>query len=511
MRIDNIKLKLGESEERLKKIAEERLRGRCGYIKILRKSLDARNKSDIRWVYSIEAEKVPPRQSQIVFRRAKNTSFRVVVVGSGPAGLFCAIRLIAHGYRPVLLERGGNVEERAEQNARFFKEHTLDENTNVQFGEGGAGTFSDGKLNTQTHSPLNKEVLETFVRFGAPEEISYLSKPHVGSDHLKNVVRNMREYILREGGQVFFHRKLEDIVCKDGKVYEAVARDVKTGEESRFPCDALVLAIGHSGRDTFCMLERRGFAMEQREFAVGARIEHLQEKIGIAQYSAWHTLLPAADYKLVSHAGERSAFTFCMCPGGYVMPAASEAGGVVTNGMSNYARDGKNANSALLVQIKREDFDRGNVLDGVEFQRKLERAAFAMAGSDYAAPVQRVEDFLKDRKSTGFGEVLPTYAAGTKMCDLNRLFSESVASSMKAAITDMGKKLIGFDHPDALLTAPETRFSSPVRVLRGDTYESLRFGGVYPCGEGCGYSGGIMSSAADGLRVAEKIFEKFDG
>lgn len=509
MRIDNIKLKIGESEEKLKKIAEEKLRGRCGYLRILRKSLDARNKADIRWVYSIEAEKSAPPAKAEALAKTKRTDKKIVVVGSGPAGLFCAVRLIDRGFCPTVLERGGNVDERAAQNEKFFRERLLDEDTNVQFGEGGAGTFSDGKLNTQTHTPLNREVLETFVRFGAPREILYLAKPHIGSDNLRGVVKKMRAYIEAHGGRVLFHTRFEGLRMKDGKAFSALARHTETGEEEGFACDALVLAIGHSSRDTFARLSACGFAMEQRDFAIGARIEHLQEKIGIAQYSAWHNLLPPADYKLASHAGARSAFTFCMCPGGYVMPSSSEAGGVVTNGMSNYARDGVNANSALLVQIVRADFDRGNVLDGAEFQRRIERAAFAMAGGNYAAPVQRVEDFFAGRASARFGEVLPSYAAGTAMCDLNALFSETIAQSMKAALRDMGKRLKGFDHPDALLTAPETRFSSPVRVVRGETLESVTHGGVYPCGEGCGYAGGIMSSAADGLRIAEQIFKKW--
>ncbi len=509
MRIDNIKLKIGESEGKLRKIAEEKLRGKCGYLRILRKSLDARNKADIRWVYSIEAEKAPPQGRQDILPEAKHKEKRIVVVGSGPAGLFCTLRLLDHGFCPTLLERGGDVDERAEKNERFFRSHVLDEETNVQFGEGGAGTFSDGKLNTQTHTPLNREVLELFAKFGAPEEILYLAKPHIGSDNLRDILKRMRAYILARGGAVRFHARFDGLRMREGQIYEALAADGKTGQCLAFPCDALVLAIGHSSRDTFAFLEKNGFAMEQREFAVGARIEHLQEKIGAAQYSAWHTSLPPADYKLASHAGERSAFTFCMCPGGFVMPSSSERGSVVTNGMSNYARDGKNANSALLVQIRREDYDRGHVLDGAEFQRKIERAAFAMAGGCYAAPVQRVEDFFAGRASARFGEVLPTYAAGTTMCDLNELFPAIVADSMKAALRDMGRRLSGFDHPDAVLTAPETRFSSPVRILRGETLESVTHGGIYPCGEGCGYAGGIMSSAADGLRIAEAIFEKY--
>lgn len=509
MIINNIKLKIGESEKKLKTIAEEKLRGECRYLQILKKSLDARNKSDIRWVYSIRAEKQDVRREKKSFPEAKQNKKNIAIIGSGPAGLFCALRLIDHGFCPIIFERGGNVEERAIQNEKFFKEHKLDENTNVQFGEGGAGTFSDGKLNTQTHTPLNIDVLEIFAGFGAPPEILYLAKPHIGSDNLKKVIVRMREYILANGGKIYFHSRFEDVKIKEGKVQEIGVKDLLSGQINTFPCDALVLAIGHSSRDTFELLLRKGFAMEQREFALGVRIEHIQEKINRAQYSAWHKLLPPADYKLVSHAGERSCFTFCMCPGGVVIPSASERKGVVTNGMSNYARNEKNSNSALLVQVPRSDFDRGNVLDGVEFQRRFEQAAFAMAGNNYSAPVQRIEDFFAGRESGRFGEVLPTYAAGTAMCDLNKLYPETITSSLKLAISDMGRKLRAFDDPDALLTAPETRFSSPVRVLRDASFESVAVKGVYPCGEGCGYSGGIMSSAADGLRVAEKIFEKY--
>ena len=509
MRIDNIKLKIGESEEKLKRIAEEKLKGECGYLRILKKSLDARNKGDIRWVYSVEASRRPPEVLRENAEKTRRPEKKIVIVGSGPAGLFCALRLIERGFSPVILERGGDVDARAAQNERFFREHILDENTNVQFGEGGAGTFSDGKLNTQTHTPLNAKVTEGFIRFGAPEEIAYLSKPHIGSDNLKKIVKRMRAHIEASGGKVYFNTLFCGLTMRGGAVFSVSAKDVKNGEVREFPCDALVLAIGHSSRDTFSLLKENGFAMEQRAFAVGARIEHLQEKIGFSQYYVWHKSLPPADYKLVSHAGGRSAFTFCMCPGGYVMPSSSEREGVVTNGMSNYARSGVNANSALLVQIERADYDRGDVLDGVRFQREIERAAYRMAGSTYAAPVQRVEDFFASRESKAFGEVLPSYAAGSAMCDLNRLFPAIVSGPMAAAIKDMGRRLAGFDHPDALLTAPETRFSSPVRILRGQDLESVTHGGVYPCGEGCGYSGGIMSSAADGLRVAEAIFARF--
>ena len=508
MRIDDLRLSPGESEEKLLRLAANKLRG-CAYIRILKKSLDARDKSAIRWVYSVEADRKPIPVPARVYPAVAQRPLRVVVAGSGPAGLFCAIRLIRSGICPLVVERGGTVEERAAQNELFFREHILDEDCNVQFGEGGAGTFSDGKLNTQTRDARNREVLDTFVEFGAPPEIAYLNKPHVGSDRLRDVVRGMRRFILENGGEIRFHCRLDDVIVRGGRLRSAVLRDVLTGRTESVEASELVLAIGHSARDTFRMLQERGFAMQAREFAVGVRIEHLQAKIDAAQYGQAHASLPSADYKLVSHAGERTAFTFCMCPGGYVMPAASEAGGVVTNGMSNYARDAVNANSALLAQVRLADFDRGDVLDGVEFQRALERAAFRAGGGSYAAPVQRAEDFLCGRRTARFGEVLPSYAAGVTKADLNAVLPPYIADSLKAALTDMDRRLHGFAAPDAVLTGVETRFSSPVRILRGDTLESVSASGVYPCGEGCGYSGGITSSAADGIRVAEAICQKY--
>ena len=517
MRIDDLRLSPGESEEKLLALAAKKLRG-CKHIRILKKSLDARDKSAIRWIYSVEASSRPIPAQVRLYAQATRTPARVVIAGSGPAGLFCAVRLLRSGIRPLVVERGGTVEERAAQNERFFREHILDEDCNVQFGEGGAGTFSDGKLNTQTRDARNREVLDTFVEFGAPPEVAYLNKPHVGSDRLRAVVCAMRRYILENGGEVRFHCRLEDVDVRGGDLRAVTLRDVRTGQTERVEASELVLAIGHSARDTFQMLRGRGFAMQAREFAVGVRIEHLQANIDAAQYGAANaasragdikTRLPAADYKLVSHAGERTAFTFCMCPGGFVMPAASEAGGVVTNGMSNYARDAANANSALLAQVRLSDFDRGDPLDGVAFQRALERAAFRAGGESYAAPVQRAEDFLRGRASTRFGEVLPSYAAGVAPSDLGAILPPYIADSLRAAITDMDRRLRGFASPDALLTGVETRFSSPVRILRGATLESVTARGVYPCGEGCGYSGGITSSAADGIRVAEAICAKY--
>lgn len=514
--LSDIKLPIDKGEKDLIALAERKLGGRVGYFAIKKKSLDARDKSNLRYVYAIEFGKTAPPKEERTFELlpdAKLPEKPVLVVGSGPAGLFSAIRLLDHGIKPIVVERGGSVEEREKQIDRFAGTRCLNTDTNIQFGEGGAGTFSDGKLNTQTHSSLNREVLELFARFGAPREILWLAKPHIGSDKLKEVVKNMREYIRAKGGEVLFNTRLEDISVKDGRVEEVVLKslnkDMVCPYEGKLPISAVVLAIGHSARDTFEMLVKRGVPMRQKDFAVGVRIEHLQSSVGLAQYGSAYTKLPAADYKLVSHASERAAFTFCMCPGGYVMPATSEEGGVVVNGMSNYARDGKNANSALIAQVTKADFGGEHPLAGVEFQRKLERAAYEAGGRNYAAPVQLVGDFLKDKTSSRFGEVAPSYAVGTAFADLRAVLPKPVVEALKTAIVDMDRRLKGFANPEAVLTAVESRTSSPVRIERDETLQSVGVKGLYPCGEGAGYAGGITSSAADGLRVAEAVFKAF--
>ena len=520
--LSDVKLPIDKDEGSLVKLAEKKLGGKVGYFAIKKKSLDARDKGNLRYVYTIEFSKNPPEEKARDLERlseGKLPQKPVLVVGSGPAGLFCALRLLERGICPIVVERGGNVENREKRISRFTKEKLLDTDCNIQFGEGGAGTFSDGKLNTQTHSPLNREVLETFVRFGAPKEILWLAKPHVGSDNLKTVVKNMREYILSQGGKVLFHTRLEDITVKNNRVEGVTLRRLNAdtvGGNGDFSCEkmevsAVVLAVGHSARDTFEMLLRRGVPMRQKDFAVGMRVEHLQEKIGFAQYGSSFVKLPAADYKLISHASERSAFTFCMCPGGFVMPAASEEGGVVVNGMSNYARDGRNANSALIAQVSRADFGGEGALAGVEFQRKLERAAFTAGGGDYSAPVQRIGDFLEGRASSRFGEVLPTYSAGTAFADLGKVLPTGVTETLKKAIVDMDRRLKGFACPDGILTGVESRTSSPVRMDRGEDMQSIGVEGLYPCGEGAGYAGGITSAGADGIRVADALFAKLNG
>ena len=499
----NLTLRPHQAESTLIKLCEKKLRAPCAYFKILKKSLDARDKGDIKWVYTVECSTRPQPAPVRTFEKITKAPPKVYVAGMGPAGLFCALRLLAHGIKPVLLERGKPVEERERDVTAFCGGGALNGESNVQFGEGGAGTFSDGKLNTQTNSPLNKEVLETFVRFGAPQEIAYLNKPHIGSDNLKKVVRNMREYILSQGGQVRFSSKLTDVRLQGGAL---VAVEVNGVWED---ADELVLAVGHSARDVFEMCLSRNFLLEQKEFAAGVRIEHLQENISYAQYGAEYKALPPADYKLVSHSGERAAFTFCMCPGGVVIPSASEDGGVVVNGMSDYARAGRNANSALVVQVKREDFESEHPLAGVAFQRRLERAAFQAAGGNFRAPVQRLGDFLAGKESDRFGEVQPSYARGTAFVPMQAILPPVMVTALQGAIPEMERRLKGFSAHDALLTGVETRTSSPVRIVRGEDLQAAGLTGVYPCGEGCGYAGGITSAAADGLRVAFALAKKY--
>ncbi len=504
-RLDNIKLNITSSEAELEKIARAKAGGKLGYFRILRKSLDARDKNNIFWVYSIaysatkETEEEPPLEK---LEHAPS----VCVVGAGPAGLCCAVRLCERGYAPVIIERGQRVEERTAAVNRFITLGELDTDSNVQFGEGGAGTFSDGKLNTQTKDGYNRDVLKIFHRFGAPDEILYSNKPHIGSDRLRSVLINLRAYIESCGGKFLFGKRFTGFTQSGGNLRSVIYRDVSSGREEEMQTSAAVLALGHSARDTFRALSASGVYMEPRDFAVGVRIEHLASNINTAQYGKAARLLPAADYKLVSHAHDRTAFTFCMCPGGVVIPAASEVGGVVVNGMSDFARNGVNSNSALMVQMSRGDYGEG-LFDGMDFQRRLEELAFKAGGGSYRAPCQLWGDFARGKISDRFGEVLPTYAAGVTFAPLDEVLPTVVTEALKAAVPDMDRRLNGFASHDAVLTGVESRFSSPVRIVRGEDRQSVSVKNLYPCGEGSGYSGGITSSAADGIKTAEFIYK----
>lgn len=507
MRIDNIKLKLCEGESVLKSRAAQAAHiklSEAAYFKVLKKSVDARDKGDVHFVYSVEIGKTPPPAPEIVVKKYSTPEKRVAVVGFGPAGIFCALALARRGFKPVVFERGESVDDRVATVKKFESTGALDTESNVQYGEGGAGAFSDGKLNTGVKSEYKKFILDELVKHGAPEQIAYEAKPHVGSDRLPAVVKSIREEIVSLGGEVRFGAKLTGVKLSGGKV----AAITVNGED--IEVSELVLAIGHSARDTYAALFNNGFSMEQKDCAVGLRIEHLQEDINRAQYGRFYDneALGSADYKLTSSVCPRGVFTFCMCPGGYVTAAASENGGVVTNGMSNLARDGVNANSAVVAQVFKSDYGEG-ALAGIDYIRKLERAAFAAGGGNYRAPVQLVGDFLNGRESTGFGRVKPTYPIGTAFCRLDKLLPDYIVSAIRAGIKDMDRRLKGFAAEDAVLTGIETRTSTPVRILRADNLAAVGFQNAYPCGE-TGYAGGIMSAAIDGLRVAEKLSEKYE-
>ncbi len=489
-------------------------------VKLVKKSLDARRKNDIHYICTFDFNIDVDEQLFIAKHKKQGldivedkiyeipqveTKKRVVVVGSGPAGLFTTLLLARAGVKPTLIERGTDVDTRTQDINEFWKGNSLKLNSNVQFGEGGAGTFSDGKLNSGIKDSRCQFVLETFHDFGAPEEIIYNSKPHIGTDYLKIVVKNMREEINRLGGKVLFNHQLTNIRIDNNviKAIEITVDDYVYEED----VDALVMAIGHSARDTFVMLKDLGFEMVAKNFAMGVRIEHPQDLINVLQYGKFRDKLPAADYKLAVHLENgRDLYTFCMCPGGEVVNATNLDGHIVTNGMSYFDRDKENANSALLVGISPSDLESDDPLAGMNLQIELEQRAYQISDS-YLAPVQLVDDFLKGQVSTEYRSVKPTYKPGCVFTDFNTWLPKYMVETLKDGLVKMDMKMPGFNFGDALLVGVESRSSSPVRILRDSDMEAS-IKGVYPIGEGAGYAGGIMSSAVDGIKCFEKLVEK---
>ena len=522
LRIDQLRLTPDRNVSALRRKIAKLLRigeGDILRVEILRRAVDARE--ELFFVYTAAVE---VKQEASILRRCRDRRVSryapekytlpercsapevpPVVVGAGPAGLFAALVLAHAGLRPILLERGQPTEQRTLDVEAFWQNGTLDTESNVQFGEGGAGAFSDGKLNTGTKDLRHRFILHSLVECGAPESILIDAKPHVGTDYLHIVLKNLRQKLLALGCDIRFGHRLEGIRHEAGVL---TALTVRNGEEVyTLPCRQLVLALGHSARDTVEALYKDSLAMEAKPFAVGVRIEHRQSDIDAVQYKqfAGHPALGAATYKLACHLPNgRSAFSFCVCPGGQVVAAASETGRAVTNGMSEYARDKENINGALLVNVTPADFPTDHPLSGIAFQRRLEEAAFALGGGDYRAPCQRVEDFLLRRPSQGAGSVQPSYRPGVTWCDLHDCLPPFVAETLELALPGLEKKLSGYAAPDAVLTAVESRSSAPVRIPRDETCQA-NIRGVYPCGEGAGYAGGILSAAADGMRCAEHI------
>ncbi len=520
LRITNIKMPVVHTVDELKIKAAKLLKidaAKIKEMKITGKAIDARNKSDIYYVYSVSV-RVPDEKrflglknvtieesiEYVIKRFAMPIEPRPVVVGSGPAGLFAGLILAEYGLCPVILERGKPVDERKADVYNLFETGRLNTESNIQFGEGGAGTFSDGKLTTNTNDNIRiKKVIEELIKSGADEEIAYTSKPHIGTDKLVEVVKMMRARIQSLGGEYRFCHKLKGIAHENGCL-KAITIQSPDGDYE-METNAVIMAVGHSARDTFDMLYASGVSMMQKPFSVGVRIEHKQNFINSSQYGRFAELLPPADYKLSTKLNDgRGVYTFCMCPGGVVVPAASEEGLLATNGMSYNDRGMDNANSAVLVSVDTKDFGGDHPLAGIEFQRKLEKQAFELGGGKYFAPAQLVGDFINNTRTTAFGNVIPSYKPGVTPANLNECLPIDICDALKQGLNDMDKRIFGFLSHDAVLTAVESRSSSPVRIIRDEKMFSNIIG-LIPCGEGAGYAGGIVSAAVDGIKCAEAL------
>ena len=525
LKIDNIKIR--EDLRQVDIIKKACIKNKIDFNlvqdwQILKKSIDARNKNDIFYNYAVmlEVKKEMDKKhlsknvSIITDEEVSTNEIKVlrkssrspIIIGAGPAGLFCALTLIDNGIKPIIVEQGKEVNKREQDVNLFFKEGILNTSSNVQFGEGGAGTFSDGKLTTNLHTPLCKKVIDEFIKFGAPDQIAYINKPHIGTDNLVKIVANMRNYIIQNGGKFLFNTKAVDFTTKENKINSLIC--IQDGQTLELDTDTVILAIGHSSRDMFKTLYKKNVNIEQKNFSVGVRIEHKQEMINKAQYGTNTKLkLPPAEYKLAYHGENHSCYTFCMCPGGKVVASSSEENTIVTNGMSKFARDEENANSAILVNVTPNDLNSSDPFAGMYFQKELEEKAFILGGKNYYAPIQRVEDFLNNKKSTFIGEVKPSYKPGVTLSNLQEILPDFVIKTLKEGIIYFDSKLKGFGLPDSILTGVETRSSSPITIKRNEELMS-NIEGLYPCGEGAGYAGGIVSAAVDGIKVGRAILQK---
>lgn len=531
IRINNLKLHLDHTEQELKEAVEKKLRLPIAKVKsydIVKRSLDARKKNNIIYVYQLEAElltdekqlvkKLSDADVQIVKLKKEKTSILPgdrelevppIIIGAGPAGLFAALELAKQGYKPLILERGKDVDRRNKDILHFWKTGELNTNSNVQFGEGGAGTFSDGKLTTRIKDSRIDQVFQTFVEFGAPKEILYEHKPHIGTDYLKKILVRLRQKLMEMGAVIKFDSLVTNLVIEQGRIIA-----VEVNHQAQIPAAVVVMAIGHSSRDTYEMLYNQGVTLQGKPLAIGARIEHPQQLINEAQYGGNVPQLGAADYTLVKKAGDsdddRASYSFCMCPGGVVVAASSEKGMVVTNGMSYYSRASGVANSALVATVSTDDFKGEDPLAGVRYLRKYEKKAYQLGGGGYKAPAQKVGDFLEGVSSNDLDTSFkPTYRPGLTSVDLHQTLPDFVSESLEKAIIEFGKKLKGYDSKNAILTGVETRTSAPVRIPRKENFQSENVEGLYPAGEGAGYAGGIVSAAVDGIRVAEHIIETY--